>query len=767
MIQRLRGLRIRLRRFYLLAGCLRLSLEIMAYLICAYALDRLLLLPSTVRLVLLLLASVALLLRVRSLLLYPLRRPIRVEDMALAVERKHRSLQGKLASAVELARVVENPPADVSPSLLEQWLADIESVVNRVEIGAIFKLRRLKQWAMVNVGLLLVIGGFSAAQATEADVFLRRLVGMSAEWPRRTHLSLTIPEDSAHYRVEKDETGRVHRVLIARGASLPVLVHAVGVVPGEVFLNVSESRLGRAEQVRMLPREGEHGLFAYRFRNVVKDLRLQPMGGDDPGTSLTVGIEVQAPPTVDRLVATMTPPPYTGLPTVREERQDFQLPIGTQLGLEIYTAGDTHSGTITFHSDPATAQDLDAHPEDPVQLLYSFPITESGTFNLHLAGASGFRNLVALDYRITAVPDRPPTIELARPGVSNLEVTTRGVVPFQVLVDDDYGLTLVELLVSRFGEERESPLELFRRDGRQEPGSGEPVELQHALDFLTFRMDREGELAAMSEGETLVYAVAAQDNRTEKYGEVAAGQAKTALRRVDLVSDAEKIRKLSDRQLRLKQAVRTLKRTQEEKLAELEAFLGGGSDEVEPADSREMAALEIDEDRISSRARQRTKEFSELVEEYLLNRLDPSPSSERALNFYLKRTQTRLTRRFDPSAYRELVQAHVDGQFGELDFLGNLFEMLSLALQASEVHTKAAVDALRQARLSEESSTVPTLFEAALQAERAVIDTYALLLEKMEEWEDFQEILELWRGLVLDQEDINRRYKTSGSGSEK
>jgi len=48
-----------------------------------------------------------------------------------------------------------------------------------------------------------------------------------------------------------------------------------------------------------------------------------------------------------------------------------------------------------------------------------------------------------------------------------------------------------------------------------------------------------------------------------------------------------------------------------------------------------------------------------------------------------------------------------------------------------------------------------------------VISDYVKLLERMEQWEDFQEILDLWRGLVRDQGEINQQSRGgAGKGAE-
>ena len=179
--------------------------------------------------------------------------------------------------------------------------------------------------------------------------------------------------------------------------------------------------------------------------------------------------------------------------------------------------------------------------------------------------------------------------------------------------------------------------------------------------------------------------------------------------------------------------------------------------------SGELSALEVDQTRIVRRAEQVAQDFANILDEYILNRMDPSPTAERVLLFRLQQiARDRSIKRFEASFYQELVAAHDDGQFGQLDMLSNLIKMLDLSLQASFEHAPAALEALQEARVTNDQSRRPQLLEATIVHQNEVLNLYALLLEKMEEWEDFQEILDLWRGLVEDQADINRRYRELG-----
>jgi len=302
--------------------------------------------------------------------------------------------------------------------------------------------------------------------------------------------------------------------------------------------------------------------------------------------------------------------------------------------------------------------------------------------------------------------------------------------------------------------------------------TGESALLDSVLDLkeLTLpKTKKEGALPvaeAMNEGDSLNYVATALDNREDPPGTLSPNETATLSRRVDVVSDGEKMRKIADRQLRVKQNVTSAKKSQEERLSGLEAMLTGqGGDAIE---ARELTALEVEQGRVVGSARQIARDLADVSQEFVLNRLDGSPPAERVLSFLLARLQeVKLGPSFDFTPFSDLAAANAKGEFGELQQLGNLIAMLDLGMQASELHAQKALESLRGARVSGRVEDRLALLKQAGEAEREVISDYVKLLERMEQWEDFQEILDLWRGLVRDQGEINQQSRGgAGKGAE-
>jgi hypothetical protein len=762
---RLVDLRAGLRARWLAAGVLRVLAELLGFLALQFCLDRFLFLPASARRVVVVVAGGLLLWRLFLLVVKPMRHRVGTMDVALAVERRHRELDGGLASVVEFdARGADLPP-DVSPTLLEMWRRDVEARGSQIAFSDVFDPRLLRRLAAVNGVALALAAAFVVLRPEESGIFAQRLLGSDVDWPRRTHLELDVDAAaaSAHLRVERDAAGKATRVVVARGASLPIVVRAKGAVPEEVLLVVREKGRAGSEEVRMAVREGSKSEFGYRFGHAVRAMELNAEGGDDPGRESPLAVEVLPSPGVEKLVAAITPPAYTRRPPTREERQDFAVPAGTRLDLEITTTGDVTEGTLTLHSDPGTARPLERDAQDPKKWRASLVAEDSGTFNLHLTGKSGFKNLQNLDYPLTVLADRKPSIDVARPSVSDLEVTANGVVPFRLLVDDDYGVTKLGLAFTRMGEKEPRRLAL-QGEGSDRPdllvSVGEPSVVDARLDLHEFKFEK----GAVAEGDTITYVATAQDDREQPVGTKAPNETTTTSRRIDVVSEGEKTRKLADRQQRVKQNVAAAKKSQEERLKGLQSLLTeNGDGALQP---KELTALEVEQGRVVTSARQISRELCDVTQEFVLNRLDHSPIADRVVGFLLTRLEaSHAGPAFDFDPFVQLTAAQKKGEFGELHQLANVVAMLDLGVEASETHAQRALEQLRAARVSGASGDRANSLRNAEDAEKKVVETYALLLQKMEEWEDYQEILDLWRTLVQDQREINVRSKPSPSGA--
>jgi hypothetical protein len=115
---------------------------------------------------------------------------------------------------------------------------------------------------------------------------------------------------------------------------------------------------------------------------------------------------------------------------------------------------------------------------------------------------------------------------------------------------------------------------------------------------------------------------------------------------------------------------------------------------------------------------------------------------------------------FSPAAWRALAAEYAAGKFGRLDQVGRLLDMSAVALQLEEEASPEAHKLLGEARANPARETLA----AARDAQQAVVTGLDALLQRMDEWEDYQEVLLLVKTLIDDQHGLRGRTQEVLSG---
>lgn len=758
----LERLRNRLRRLFAIYGALRLLASLGLALAALYLLDRSLALPAGMRLLLLLVTSCGIGYLVHRHLVRPLLRRIRPEDVACAVEKRFPEFDGRLISTLELEGQALVPDRNISVELVEVLRQETGSIRSGVKLDAIFDYRHLKRVGLLALAILAVDLGHAVSNPELAGIFVKRLFGSDQRWPQSTFLVVEFPGSAEHFSVEFDED-HPSRVRIARGASLPVTVRHRGTEPESVELRTraAESSTGggvRTPPVALSPTAGDE--WVGRFRNVRDSFEFWAHDGNANNDGRVVLVEVYIPPGVVAVQTTLAFPEYTGLARRSEPRGDIEAPTGTLVELGVTVSGDVERGQLVFDTGETPLELISVAGE---QALFntSFEVVESCSYSIQLLGRNGFGNLEPTSYAVIAVKDRPPTVRLVEPARANLDVTPTGLAPYRVAIDDDYGVAGLELSLSAYGGEQQTEPRVFDLL-EADSGNDRKRKLVYTLiDLAKNPFPHKDGIRASQVGDSYVYVVAGTDNHAAADGP-APNRTEVSERRLDVVSVNEKMRLLTERQIRLKDDVRSVRDLQAEKRQRLREVLADyeSSEGDDQPDAEDLASLEIGQNQVTNRTVRLCREFADLFEAYLLNRLDPSAAAERMIPLLVERKRSStVVDGFDFSIYRPIVQASDEGAFGALDVLGRLLEMLACVLDVAEQISPQAGRAISDARLLVDQSSRPDGIRAAVAAQDRALARLDELLEKMDEWEDFQEILTLFRDLLEDQRDLNARTR--------
>ncbi|MFH0945522.1 MAG: DUF4175 family protein [Planctomycetota bacterium] len=755
-LERLRG---RLRGLCVLYGTLQAVFAACACLAVLYLLDRSLALPVGVRLLLLVFGLTGTGYLVYRGIIFPLRRRIRAEDVAGAVEGRFKEFDGRLISTLELAGEALAPDRNVSVALVELLRKETGELRQGKRFEAIFDLKHLRRMLALAVVLLALDVGFGVMKPDLAGIFFQRLFGGDARWPQDTFLLVEFPANAEHFSVEyAGDQPKIVRM--ARGASLPVTVVVRGKSPDFVELRTrSEASSGnRLGPMGLSPTAGSE--WVGRFRNVRDSFEFWPHDGNPNDDGAAVAVEVFTPPGVVSVATRLQFPAYTRLAPRSVPRGDVEAPIGTVVAVEVTVTGEIDQGHVVFDVGQDSPR-LGRAGDDSDRWLASFTVSKSCSYSVQLLGKNGFRNLKSTDYAVIAVKDRSPTVRLIEPARANLDVTPSGLVPFRVAADDDYGVESLTLSLVPFGSEAESQFDLLA-DAAPSAFAGRSL-VYRLIDLSRNPFPHEDAVRPSQVGDSYIYQVVGEDNYSRGDGQ---GPNRTVVadRRFDVISVNEKMRLLTEQQIRMKDDVRALRDLQGMKhqglsdaLVDFEASEGDNEPGVD-----ELAGLEVGQNQVTNRAVRLAQDFAQLYEEYLLNRMDHSAAAERLIPLLAERKlASTLVEGFDFSIYRPVVDSYQDGAFGNLDVLGRLLGMLSCILDVAEIESPAAGRALSDARLLVDNNQRPGGVRAALAAQERALAKLDQLLERMDEWEDFQEILTLFRDLLDNQRDLNARTRST------
>jgi len=579
---------------------------------------------------------------------------------------------------------------------------------------------------------------------------------------------------------EADPAGR-QSVVVAEGASLPLRIDVEGRDPGEVEVVQSPKRGRFLLSAAKRRTDGE-------YRCLVRDIRvpmtLRARGGDDDGRGREVDVTVIPLPMVGATRVTYRYPEYLEKEDETRESAEVEAPEGTLVDMVFTLSCPAARAVLRKNLGGEEASvDLAADMENPLILRHSMEVRASGHYRVELWNDRGFGDLDNPVYPVICRKDQDPRIKLLRPRRRELDVTPEAVIPFRATAEDDHGVARMGIAYRVVGPGKEEVLDFTARDV-EEPFGSKRLVGRHVMDLELRRFPfvertastgvdpkdgdaaKEGDAAVdyhrLSPRDSLIYSLFAIDSRPGDEG----GKVLTESAVINVVTGSEKIRLLTERQIRLREDVRNLLAYQQEKRERVREVMSDAEEEGGLPGEQALLSLEIGQNQITMRGKRVAREFAVLFDEYLFNRLDKTSGAAALLERALSIESTSLADGagpggdvFDPAHYAALVTASAGGEFGEMDAMSRLLGMLGLSLVVSSDLSPRAAGSLSRAVVCSSEEEKPALIRDALETQSKIIKALELLLEKMSEWEDFQELLQMMRDIVDDQERLNTRTR--------
>jgi hypothetical protein len=370
---------------------------------------------------------------------YLLRRafaPLPSSSLALLVERSHPQLAEGFVTTVQAADQHEAGP--VQRQMLDASARRTVDALGDVRLGRVFDFRPLTSKLLLAAILFAAIGVFAATESDEFGFWLERMRLSTDRWPRLVSLSVEGFDERDGQRV----------VNVARDDSYDVRVFASIVdghqVPDEIEVRwrLADGRRGRGPMMKIgeaTPGRDEAQLFQYSFK-VSSEVTFDILGGDDRIRGLR--LHPVERPAVKSLALDCTFPAYMG-------REPRLVPVASGRaelpeGAKAICRADSNKplAKVTVH-DAVEQVDLPvtASAERPTEFSFDIgAVTGDRTLMITMHDADGVENRDPFRLSISSLPDQTPEVNVQLRGIG-VAVTPQARIPLAGRLLDDYGLT--------------------------------------------------------------------------------------------------------------------------------------------------------------------------------------------------------------------------------------------------------------------------------------------------------------------------------------
>jgi hypothetical protein len=416
-----------------------------------------------------------------------LRVGLKESSLALLIERRYPQLNNELVTAVELSRPqsadveadISNPAAH--RAMLERVRTSVAARMDQVHVAELFDWQPL--WALgVAAALGLVATVIAAASFPDwTGLWAKRLLTLSDQpWPRQANLRadgivLQVPSFSGQLsanRVSLPFSDSIVRASRGAAAVLQISADASAVVPEvcTMYYAAEDGGRGRANLRRVgSPRDGwqQFTLDGPPLDGLTSDMTIDVVGLDARLRELRIKV-VQPPVIVDMKLQCEYPrylmdslssrPPSETIPY----RSGVTIPEGTELVL-VGRAGSRLSrveyvvystAASPESSDPAGAGEaisafriLNSEPDGDQFTIPLGSIKSSQVVEVRLLDEFGLSIDQIPRYVITMQPDNPPEVDSRLEGIG-LAVTPVAQLPIRGRVVDDHGIAQTAALLA-------------------------------------------------------------------------------------------------------------------------------------------------------------------------------------------------------------------------------------------------------------------------------------------------------------------------------
>lgn len=672
---------------------------------------------------------------------YLLRRafaPISDSSLALLLERRFPKLSDHVLTAVHIGSNPERSKT-YNTDLIATTQHEAVRAIADVRPSQIFNRGPLLRASTAAIGIIASVILFALLSRDTFGFWLERIALSDELWPRRVSLQVVGFEQDAHGK-------RVHK--LAQDDDFELLVHAHTTsdeFPDEVEIRfrLADGRRGRDTMIRVgeaSPGRDEFQLYRYDFKRVAGDMTFDVVGGDDRVRDLE--LRVVERPELFAIELECIYPNYLG----RERRRlpvtgGMRIPEGTQLVLHASASKPLVAAQIKASQDQQE-QDVKYTDKPQSTLRWKYGTLEHDDVLLvNVTDIDGVSSREPYRISMAMVSDEVPQVIVRLSGIGTA-ITPDAILPFKGKLTDDYGLAR-----AWFQYQVDSGTSATRALSAQP--SGEPV-LEEIDEFDTRALDESTGKRALTlrPGQKLSLTLRATDYFDLNDGPRAGS---SQLFTLDVVTMAELLELLERRELQLRQRYESIY----EKMVDTRNLLAR-------VDTQQPPATETADPPAAGPPRaDETNSTDEAAE--------PSPAAaDRAVALRRLRVSGSLQHVVQSAdevvgvaeAFDDLHDQLTNNRIENPDLQSRLREQIAQPLH--RIGGQRMPQLAAQLKLVEEhlqdASVQPELAKCIATADQILVEMKEVL-DRMLELETYNEVVALLRGIISDQEEINRRTK--------
>lgn len=353
------------------------------------------------------------------------------EGVAKLIEAAEPALHERLLAAVELASPREGTGVADSLEFREKLQDDVAAAVEGIDWTSKLPTRMLKPWFAAAGGVGALMLALCFVPGLHLPGFLARAALPFANLARPASVKIRILEP-----VKADTLAPI-------GSEVPLIIETEGAKTQTATLELETpgSKARRSELSSM---------GTARFEGVVPvgqtDVRYRVHAGDaiTPWRTLSA----RARPRVVSFEKTIVPPKYVKAAEtkVTEDHGDLEALDGSTIKLTLKTNQPVTESEVVINPDLPGKTKSRATPDKEGLLTVEIPVkVDNGTWQIALTShETGFTNEESTPWRITTIPDLPPTAQINEPG-EQIELLADEALRLAGVATDDVGLASVKV----------------------------------------------------------------------------------------------------------------------------------------------------------------------------------------------------------------------------------------------------------------------------------------------------------------------------------